>query len=108
MLSPKEKAKKVLWSQLRQGRFYGIRFSRDRRIGPWSVDFCAPQLKYVIEIEEVTKSFNPELRQKKAFYLQQSRLTVRRLTPEQVLGDIESLMASIKQEISSISPLARS
>lgn len=106
-LSPRDKAKKVLWSQLRLGRFYGVRFSRDRLIGPWSVDFYAPQLKYVIEVEEVTEAFNPELRQKKTFYLQQSRLTVRRLTPEQVMGDIEGVMASIKQEISGISPLAR-
>ncbi len=41
----------VLWKYLRAKRFKGIKFRRQHGIGPYIVDFCAPRLRIVIEVD---------------------------------------------------------
>jgi len=40
-----------LWQSLRSHHFAGIHFRRQHAIGPYIVDFCAPRLKIIIEVD---------------------------------------------------------
>jgi len=44
-------AEKVLWFQLRNRRFSGFKFRRQRPIGPYIVDFCCLEKKIIIELD---------------------------------------------------------
>jgi very-short-patch-repair endonuclease len=44
-------AEKKLWSKLRLKQLLGYQFYRQRVIGNYIVDFCAPALKLVIEVD---------------------------------------------------------
>jgi len=41
----------VLWQRLRGRQIAGVKFRRQQPIGPFVVDFCAPRLRLVIEID---------------------------------------------------------
>jgi very-short-patch-repair endonuclease len=44
-------AELLLWQRLRGGRFLGVKFHRQRPIGPYIADFAAPSRKLVIELD---------------------------------------------------------
>ncbi len=44
-------AEKKLWLRLRAGQMEGVAFRRQHPIGSYVVDFCAPSLKLVIELD---------------------------------------------------------
>ena len=41
----------VLWQHLRGRQMAGVKFRRQQPIGPFVVDFCAPRLRLIIEID---------------------------------------------------------
>jgi len=44
-------AEKTLWRHLRSRQVVGARFRRQHPIGPYVVDFCAPTLRLIIELD---------------------------------------------------------
>jgi len=44
-------AEKLLWSQLRNKRFYGVKFFRQYSIGHYILDFYSPAFRLAIELD---------------------------------------------------------
>jgi very-short-patch-repair endonuclease len=44
-------AELLLWQKLRGGRFLGVKFYRQKPVGPYIVDFVAPSRNLVIELD---------------------------------------------------------
>lgn len=44
-------AEAILWSRLRNHQLGGVGFRRQHAIGPYIVDFCAPRIKLIIELD---------------------------------------------------------
>jgi very-short-patch-repair endonuclease len=44
-------SEELLWGQLRDRRFHGVKCRRQVVIGPFIIDFCAPQLRVIIEVD---------------------------------------------------------
>lgn len=107
MLSPKEKMKKILWSKLRNRRFHGLTFSKDKMIGPWTVDFYCPQLRYTIDIFDSSEPFDPDLRKKKEFYLAQGRITTHHVAADLTIEQADGALEKVKEEICLLAGRAR-
>ena len=41
----------ILWQHLRGRKLAGVKFRRQQNIGPFVVDFCAPSLRLIIEVD---------------------------------------------------------
>jgi very-short-patch-repair endonuclease len=44
-------AEQRLWARLRMAQVDGVSFRRQHAIGPYIVDFCAPRIKLVVELD---------------------------------------------------------
>ena len=44
-------AERMVWSMLRAGRFRGLKFRQQHRLGPFIVDFYCPGLSLAIELD---------------------------------------------------------
>lgn len=71
---------KILWEQIRRKQIEGVRFLRQKPIGDFIVDFYAPEVQLVIELDG-SQHLEPdmiELDKKRDQYLQSLGLTVLR------------------------------
>lgn len=93
-------AEAVMWNVLR-GKKFGVRFRRQHPINDYIADFVCLSHNLVIEIdggyhtEEDVKLKDKE----RTFYMEKEGFAVIRFTNEQVLSDIESVIAIIKQKL---------
>lgn len=93
-------AEAVMWNVLR-GKKFGVRFRRQHPINDYIADFVCLSHNLVIEIdggyhtEEEVKLKDEE----RTSYLGKEGFSVIRFTNEQVLSDIENVIAVIKQKI---------
>jgi len=90
-------AETYLWSKLSDQQLLGIEFHRRQPIDNFVVDFYAESLKLVIEIDS-SHHFELEQRSKDAertAALQRIGCKVLRFSNNDVLGDIESVIAEI-------------
>lgn len=103
------KAKRILWSQLRLGRFYKVRFLKEARVGPYLVDFYAPVMRLVIDIvpDEVAVVPLSEYDQKRLFYFAQGRITIFSIREQELFGELEAVLGRLKVCVRSLSPGAR-
>ena len=44
-------AERIVWAQLRNRRFAGLKFKRQWSIGPYVVDFCCIERRLVVEVD---------------------------------------------------------
>jgi very-short-patch-repair endonuclease len=105
----------VLWSRLRRKQILGIQFYRQKPIGNYIVDFYAPAVKLVIEVDgsQHLKTDGRLKDQRRDAELATRGLTVLRFDNLQVLQELEAVMESIfsvvcerfKKEIPPRSPL---
>lgn len=90
-------AEKTLWEALRRKQAGGMRFRRQRVIGPYIVDFCCLDRKLVAEVDgahHVTAEGAAYDDDRTAF-LQAQGYRVMRFPNSAVLDDIERVVASI-------------
>ncbi|TAE27337.1 MAG: endonuclease domain-containing protein [Cytophagales bacterium] len=92
-------AEEVLWEQLRERRFIGLKFKRQVSIGNFVVDFYCPSHELVVEIDgsvhdDVAVRENDELRQQA---LESLGLTVIRITNDEVGSDMEAVLEKLRQ-----------
>ena len=45
------RSEKILWQHLRGRKLANVKFRRQQNIGPFVVDFCAPSLRLIIEVD---------------------------------------------------------
>jgi very-short-patch-repair endonuclease len=90
-----------LWSRLRRKQLDGVQFYRQRPIGRYIVDFYAPSVKLVIELDgaqhlEVDHATRDQQRDA---YLDSVGLRVMRLNNFEVLQEIEGVLQVILEKI---------
>ncbi len=92
-------AEQVLWKALRAKQFLSIKFKRQHGIGPYIVDFCAPRISLVIEIDgdvhayDTQKAYD-EIRQKE---IQSVGYSLLRFSNEEVLRNLEGVLMEIAE-----------
>ena len=88
-----------LWSVLRKRQRAGARFRRQHPIGPFVVDFCAPRLKLVIEVDGGQHVDLQEYDQRRTAYLVAKGYRVLRFWNHQVMDDLNAVVIAIENAI---------
>jgi very-short-patch-repair endonuclease len=94
-------AEKIFWSHLRNKQLYGFKFFRQYSIGPYILDFYCPTLKVAIELDggqhnEFKKKEYDAIRSE---YLKANQISVMRFWDNEVLLDMQSVLAGIAQKV---------
>jgi very-short-patch-repair endonuclease len=94
-------AEKKLWSKLRLKQLLGYQFYRQRVIGNYIVDFCAPAVKLVIEVDGSQHYTNEGIVADKTRdgFLQGCGFKVLRYNDYEVLTNIEGVVENILENI---------
>ena len=99
-------AEQLLWRYLRRKQILGVQFYRQKPIGLFIVDFYAPALALVIELDG-GQHFEPEAMkydQQRDEYLRQQGLCVMRFDNLQVMKETESVLNMIYEFAKSPQP----
>lgn len=88
-------AEKRLWQRIRQRQLHGIKFRRQQAIGQFIVDFYAPEIGLVIEVDGPAHEATAEQDTIRQAFLESVGLRVLRFTNDEVLGDIEEVLKRI-------------
>lgn len=94
-------AELTLWDQLKGGKLNGVKFRRQFGVGPFIVDFYAPKLRLVIEVDG-DSHFSPEGKQydlERTAYLNGLGLMVIRFTNMDVKQALEDVLRRIRQSM---------
>jgi very-short-patch-repair endonuclease len=90
------KGERLLWSKLRAGQT-GYKFKRQYGIGKYIVDFYAPLLKLIIEVDGRTHDYDDQVaydkeRQK---YLESLSIKIKRFNSKEIFDNIDSVVEQI-------------
>ena len=88
-----------LWTVLRKRQRAGARFRRQHPIGPFVVDFCAPRLKLVIEVDGEQHVDLHEYDQRRTAYLAAHGYRVLRFWNHQVVDDLNAVVITVDKAI---------
>jgi len=87
---------KVLWSLLRNGRLAGLKFRGQNPIGSYVADFFCREAALVVEVDGASHDDRVEEdARREAFFTQQQRLRVLRVSNDDVLRDQEAVLIAI-------------
>ncbi len=92
-------AEQRLWIRLRRKQIFGVQFYRQKTIGNYIVDFYAPAVKLVVEVDgaQHLAAVNVEYDKRRSNYLEERGLKVLRFDDRQVLLQLESVTEAIFQ-----------
>ena len=99
-------AEQTLWNALRRKSLLGLRFRRQRVIGPYIVDFCCLQHHLIVEADGdhhhhgETAAYD----QTRTEYLEASGFRVLRFTNHEILADLDSVIERIAEAADPQSP----
>lgn len=99
----------ILWSQIRRKQILGVRFYRQKPIGPYILDFYANFPKIAIEIDG-NYHYLPEQEEKdniRDLYLRSLEILVLRFDNQVVLQNPKKVLSVISNTIRKIHPPAR-
>jgi very-short-patch-repair endonuclease len=90
-------AEQFLWVRVRRKQILGVQFYRQKPIGQFVVDFYAPRVGLVIELdgEQHFEQEQQHYDQRRSLFLEQQGLTVLRFTNLDVFKNIEGVMEMI-------------
>ena len=94
-------SEKALWSRLRNKQLLGIQFYRQKPIGEQIVDFFAPRVKWVVEVDGSQHTLGDHV-QKDRFrdgYLASLGLKVLRFNRREVLKESDAVVEAIYRMI---------
>ena len=86
----------ILWQALRGKKLNGIKFRRQQPIGPFIVDFYAPRVRLVVEVDGVVHEQQKEADQARQDILESLDLQFLRFSATQVESDIDSVLSKIR------------
>ncbi len=92
-------AEAKLWAYLRAHRADAFGFRRQHAIGPYITDFCAPQLKLVIEVDGSQHFDQQEYDAERTAFFEAQGYTILRFTNGEVMNNIEGVLGAISGEI---------
>ncbi len=88
-------AERVLWERLRNRRLGGLKFRRQHPLGPYIVDFYCAEHRLVVEVDGPIHERQKERDALRAQHLEAYGYRVLRFRNEEVLTDIEAVLARI-------------
>ena len=92
-------AEKLIWSKLRDRRFQGIKFKRQKPIAGYIVDFVALDLKLIVEVDGGQHAEHSAEDAVRTGRLEESGYHVVRFWNHDVLGNIEGVLDALAQEV---------
>ena len=92
-------AERLLWRSLRDRRFAHCKFRRQHPIGPYITDFACIAQKLVIELDGGQHAKQQAYDARRTRYLEEYGYRVIRFWDNEVLGNIEGVLASILQAL---------
>jgi very-short-patch-repair endonuclease len=94
-------AEKLHWSQLRNNRFYGVKFFRQYSIGPYVLDFYSPTLRLVIELDggQHSEQEQQEYDENRSEYLKLQDMEVIRFWNNEVMQNMEGVLVRIAEKV---------
>jgi adenine-specific DNA-methyltransferase len=88
-------AEQKLWKYLRAHRLGGAGFRRQHAIGPYIVDFCAPRLKLIIELDGGQHADQVEYDSARTEYLERQGYRVLRFWNNDVIKNVQGVIQVI-------------
>jgi very-short-patch-repair endonuclease len=88
-------AEAKLWQVLRTHQLCDIHFRRQHAIGPYIVDFCAPHLKLVIELDGIQHIDQKEYDLERTAFLESKGYRVLRFWNTNVIKNLEEVLRLI-------------
>ncbi|MCH2188341.1 endonuclease domain-containing protein [Candidatus Gracilibacteria bacterium] len=99
------KAELLAWEKLFSNRgFYGYKFSRQKMLGYFIVDFYCSELQLVVEIDGGIHDSRKEYDSERECELQKIGVKVIRYTNAQILKDVEGVYYDLAQKLNLGSP----
>jgi len=94
-------SERLLWSRLRRKQVLGVQFFRQRPLGNYIVDFYAPTVRLVIEVDgsQHFLESQTEYELKRTTFLESHGLRVLRFTNLEVLQGLNMVMEEIWQVV---------
>ncbi len=95
------KAEVLIWLQLKNKKLLGQRFLRQYGVGPFVVDFFAPEQRLAIEIDGATHLSDEEIEydKRRQSEIENLGISFLRFTNEMVYEDMYNVLEKIKKEI---------
>ncbi len=92
---------RLLWSRLRRKQILGVQFYRQKPIGNYIVDFYAPKVKLVVEVDGAQHLEEKHLEEDKRrdAYLTGQGLCVLRFNNLQIFQELDSVMEVIYKTV---------
>ncbi len=92
-------AEAALWQALRMHRLEDIHFRRQQAVGPYVVDFCAPRIKLIIEVDGGQHKDQLEYDTERTDFLRSKGYMVLRFWNDEVLNHIDKVLHEIARAI---------
>jgi len=89
----------LFWQQVHKGKFYGINFNRQKIIGNYIVDFYAPSLSLVIEIDGWSHNYKEEYDLQREKFLKSLGLTIFKTPDIEIKRNLSWVMGCLKDFI---------
>lgn len=89
---------RMLWSRLRARRSHGLKWRQQHPIDHFIVDFCCLSHHLIIEIDGETYVGRAKEDQRRSAYLESKGFRVIRVTNDEVIHDLDTVLQFIKQE----------
>ena len=88
-------AEAKLWAHLRAHRLKEIHFRNQHAIGPYTVDFCAPRQKLIVELDGSQHLEQEDYDRERTAFLESKGYRVLRFWNHQVMNEIEGVLQVI-------------
>ena len=99
-------AEQRLWYHLRASRFLGVKFKREKPIGPYIVDFVAVERGLVIELDGGHHGEQERSDADRTSFLQEKGYLVLRFWNHDVLARTDEVLEQIRVELTSCAALS--
>lgn len=100
------KAEQLLWLQLK-GSQLGVKFRRQHGIGRFILDFYCPEIRLALEADGYThESREAKIRDReRQSCIEEYGIRFLRFTDEEIAGNMEKVLATIKHEIARLTKI---
>lgn len=92
-------SEQLLWSQLQSHKLDGLKFRRQYPIGPFIVDFCAPSIRLIIEVDGGIHETQADHDAERQHAIESLGFHFLRLSADHIERDIASALTQIRQTI---------
>ena len=96
-------AEKKIWADILQGKkLLGFKFTRQKPLDEYIVDFYCSEILLAIEIDGDSHAAQKQYDEKRTKRLNDLGITVLRYTNQEVMGNIDGVYADLKEKIANL------